>query len=436
MVLSGRKGMDIMIAPMQFFANLGEFVDRQWSAQDYREEAFPDVAYSALEEMPPGRRFSVRDVAAAALLDDPMPFQFDLNAEFGQPPFTVYRTDRFHIDILFWVDGVPDIHQHSFSGAFHVLAGSSLHTQWHFTPREKIATGLLIGDVEFLDAEVLSPGDTRHIVAGRTFVHTTFHLSKASVSVVIRTRREAAHMPQYAYLPPCLAHDPFEIPAAVRRRMQVLRMLARADKRLELNELMRQVLEKCDTFTAFYLLREAHGLLRDVGDREALFAAAARRHGSFVKSIRPALEEAERGRRIAALRKRISNQDLQFFLALLLNIPKKEVVNRLISERYPGRPVEDRIIGWLEQLAYMKMVRLTMEHPLKLTLAALLRGDAAADAAPTIAEAYRELGSDYTAEEFIQLWNRLRHWWLLAPIMPQASSWEALSELQIATCTK
>jgi hypothetical protein len=45
------------------------------------------------------------------------------------------------IEALFWVDGTTSIHQHSFSGAFQVLAGKSIHSRY----RSTVATGSALG---------------------------------------------------------------------------------------------------------------------------------------------------------------------------------------------------------------------------------------------------------------------------------------------------
>jgi hypothetical protein len=44
----------------------------------------------------------------------------------------VYEDPRVYIQILFWLEGRRDIHQHEFSGAFHVLTGSSIHSMFAF----------------------------------------------------------------------------------------------------------------------------------------------------------------------------------------------------------------------------------------------------------------------------------------------------------------
>ena len=118
---------------MEFFHRLGTLTGRFWHERGYRLADFPAAAMRALTELPPNQHVTLSDAVRWALLEDPLPRQHDMAGAFGQPPLTVYHWGRdFRIELLFWVTGVPVIHQHAFSGAFHVLHGSSLHTEWAF----------------------------------------------------------------------------------------------------------------------------------------------------------------------------------------------------------------------------------------------------------------------------------------------------------------
>src|SRR5260370_9679312 len=111
---------------MEFFQKLGSLVTRLWKERNYNEEHFPGVASRGLSELPPDQHVSFWDVAKWGLTCERLPAQADLSAKFGQQPLTVYRPPDFRIELLFWVQGIPAIHQHSFSGTFHVMHASSM----------------------------------------------------------------------------------------------------------------------------------------------------------------------------------------------------------------------------------------------------------------------------------------------------------------------
>ncbi len=151
--------------------------------------------------------------------------QVNLDASFGQPPVTVFHCERFYIDVLFWVDGTTILHQHAFCGAFHVMAGRSVHSTFTFTPRHRYCQQLLSGRLDVLAVELLTKGDVRAIRAGGDFVHSLFHCDRPSVSVVVRTPLVPAAPIAYVHTRGGLAYDPFARSAAGIRKIQMLDLL-------------------------------------------------------------------------------------------------------------------------------------------------------------------------------------------------------------------
>src|SRR5712692_435557 len=319
---------------MEFFQTLGSLVTRLWKERNYNEEDFPDVASRGLSEMPPDQHVSFWDVAKWALTCERLPGQADLSAKFGQPPLTVFGGRDFRIEVLFWVQGIPAIHQHGFSGAFHVMHGSSLQSLWEFEPTEQIATRLALGRVSLKKAELLRKGDSRPIIAGNRLIHSTFHLDRPSLTVVVRTLGEANKQPQYSYLPPTIAYDPFTMVPSVQRRTQLLRMLLISGKHAEYNEIVRHILGTEDAYSVFQFLLSTFELIEDEDERHSLLLAARGKHPRLVEALQPALLQAERRNKIVQVRERVSNSDLQFFLALLLNINERHAILSLVERRY------------------------------------------------------------------------------------------------------
>ena len=113
---------------MEPFQELGLSIKRRWLEKNLAPEAFPELTREGLEEFGLHERLEPADLLRFALLTESLPHQIDLNATFGQPPLTLYADDVLSISALFWLDGTTRIHQHSFSGAFTVLSGSSIHS--------------------------------------------------------------------------------------------------------------------------------------------------------------------------------------------------------------------------------------------------------------------------------------------------------------------
>lgn len=324
-------------AVAEYFTDIGNEIGRSWTACDRLESAFPSLALAALTQRPPSEFISLNSLVRWALSVESLPEQVDLRAAFGQPPLTLYRGGGFRIEALFWTDGVPDIHQHAFSGAFHVLEGSSLHTLWKFSPHCRFNSRLVGGDLRIAGVELLACGATRQIFAGPEYIHATFHLDRPSVTIVVRTNSEPGALPQYTYLRPGLAFSEDPEDATAKRRIQLLRMLAKAGKLDEFHAHVTSVLRQGDAFYLFQVLREAFKAGIEASKLDALFQQCSRKHRPLLEILLPVMHAERRTEVIKALRRRTNQADVQFFLALMLNIPNRASVLDMVAARYPGQ---------------------------------------------------------------------------------------------------
>ncbi len=401
---------------MEFFQRLGSLVTRLWKERNYNEEDFPEVANRGLSELPPDQHVSFWDVSKWALTCERLPGQADLSAKFGQPPLTVFGGRDFRIEVLFWVQGIPAIHQHSFSGAFHVMHGSSLQSLWEFEPTEQVAMRLALGRVSLKKAELLQKGDSRPIIAGKRLIHSTFHLDRPSLTVVVRTLGEINKLPQYSYLPPTIAYAQDHDVPSVQRRSQLLRMLLTSGKRAEYNEIARHVLGTEDAYSVFQFLLSTFELIEDEDERQNLLLAARWKHPKLIQALQPALLQAERRNKIVQVRERVSNSDLQFFLALLLNVTERPAILSLIEQRYPSRDPATAIVTWVRELSELGVLGVRFPEPWLLMLQCLLmkRSDH---------EIQRKFSDQYATERVPniesglgELSAGLRNSWLLEPV--------------------
>ncbi|RYD63642.1 MAG: hypothetical protein EOP84_33470, partial [Verrucomicrobiaceae bacterium] len=141
-----------------FFTELGRTVLAQWKERNFSLAAFPEIAVAALEERPPSEHVDVASLIQEFLLEDEQPFQ--TTSGFGQPELVVFDDPRFYIQILFWLEGTTDIHQHMFSGAFHVLEGSSIHSRFEFKSPESISSHIRVGQLQMTSTSLLETGST------------------------------------------------------------------------------------------------------------------------------------------------------------------------------------------------------------------------------------------------------------------------------------
>lgn len=330
-----------------FFAELGRTVLARWKAQNFSLARFPEIACTALEERPPAQHVDVPALIREFLLQDEQPFQ--TASGFGQPELVVFDDPRFYIQILFWLEGTTDIHQHKFSGAFHVLEGSSIHSHFDFENAESISAHLRIGDLRMRDTRLLETGSTVPIRSGRGFIHSLFHLDTPSLTAVIRTHTDPGTGPQFTYLPPHLAVDPFHFDALTARRKQLLDVLEKTGDP-EYPALVREMIAALDFERGFFILQNGLGHLRALGEWEETLHAFQEKHGQLATGISPTLDEIVRRDALAALRASVTEPEHRFFLALLLNVPARDTILSLVAQRFEGPPV-DTVLRWAEELS-------------------------------------------------------------------------------------
>jgi hypothetical protein len=348
------------------FAELGALVESRWRSQDYNEAVFPGIAAQALSELNLSARVDPWEIIRWVHQTPDLPEQMDLAGKFGNPPITIYVGPRFFIDVYYWLDGTTTIHQHSFSGAFQVLLGGSVHSRYRFAKDREVNPHFLVGQIEFKDVSLLSQGDIREIDSGSQFIHSLFHLDRPSVTITVRTYKAPGAPVQYSYLKPFLAINPFFTDASLTKKVQTVSLLLRM-KHPEADRFIADLLDESDFHTAFAVLEQAFdflchreleeiiGVTRSRDRFQALLDRARHKHGELADLLSPVFEEGWRQAEITRRRTEIKGQDHRFFLALLLNVPDRATVLRLVKEKFPEQDPVELIVSWVRELSATKI---------------------------------------------------------------------------------
>ncbi len=330
-----------------YFEKLGRTVLERWQQENFSLEAFPELARIAIDESPPSENVDIEEMIHEFLSEDDQPFQSQ--SGFGQPELVAFNHQRFYIQILFWLEGTTDIHQHEFSGAFHVMQGSSIHAEFDFEGARSVTPHLRIGDLRMKQIELLETGRTVPITSGRECIHSLFHLDTPSVTVVVRTHHDPGTGPQYNYLPPHIAIDPIYADGLTMRRKQLLGVLETIDHP-EYARFVGEMVESLDFERGFNMLLHAMERLQVLGEWEAVLAAFQKKHGELAKGVPDTLAEGLRRESISRMRYHIGDPGHRFFLALLMNVPARKDIFAFIKERFPDQSPIETILGWAEEL--------------------------------------------------------------------------------------
>lgn len=330
-----------------YFEELGRTVLERWRQANFSLEAFPELARIAIDEAPPCENIDLGEMIQEFLANDDQPFQSQ--SGFGQPELIAFNDPRFYIQVLFWMEGTTEVHQHEFSGAFHVMHGSSVHSEFDFVNAKSVTPHIRTGDLSTNKIELLETGRTIPITSGRECIHSLFHLDTPSVTVVVRTHHDPGTGPQYNYLPPHIAIDPGNADALTMRRKQVLDVLDSLEHP-EYGMLVKEMIESLDFERGFNILFHAMERLQYLGEWESVLAIFQTKHGELAQGVPDTLAECLRRESISQMRHHIHNPDHRFFLALLMNVENRKNILSLIEERCEEATAIEMILGWSEEL--------------------------------------------------------------------------------------
>ncbi|MCJ8271511.1 MAG: hypothetical protein MJK04_19195, partial [Psychrosphaera sp.] len=133
----------------RFFDELGRSIYADWAQQQFNEAAFPSLVEQVLQSQQVHLKLNKEAIINWVLGEQPLSYRSPLNSKFSDLNLTAYANDKFFIELLFWLDGTTTIHQHAFSGAFTVIEGTSIHSDYSFVTQRCINRSLLLGDVQF-----------------------------------------------------------------------------------------------------------------------------------------------------------------------------------------------------------------------------------------------------------------------------------------------
>jgi hypothetical protein len=344
---------------MKFFEQLGDSIRTEWERYGRAAPAFGAIAEEHLHQCPPARHVEVDGLLDAWFLDPEFPDQGSMESAFGQPPVRVYSGPGFVIDVLFWLDGTTSIHQHGFSGAFHLLVGSSIESRYRFSLHRALGEHLQLGQLDLVGVEHLVRGAVRPIKSGCELIHSVFHLPRPTVSVVVRTWGPALGGPQFDYSLAGIASDPFWKPQRTQRLLQLLRMLFDTNP-TRAQELLTRVLASASPHDMFRLLEVCR---TSRGELAPCLEVVSLRHPDLAEAYQRHFEQSYRTSCLTQLRAAVESSEHRFLLAMLLTVPSRKQALSLIEAAYPGVPPKETLLRWLRELAAIKADGVG-QHPL------------------------------------------------------------------------
>jgi len=110
------------------------------------------------------------------------------------------------------------------------------------------------------------------------------------------------------------------------------------------------MIQELDFERGFHTLQNCMITLEQLGEWQNVLGAFQKKHGSLAAGVEETLQECVRRDTIKSLRGRITDSELRFFLALLLNVRKRADLFALVALRFPEEPPGETILRWTEEL--------------------------------------------------------------------------------------
>ncbi|MDE1482046.1 hypothetical protein [Xenorhabdus bovienii] len=171
---------------------IGNTLDDLWRESSFNINFFPELAHNTILNRKPEEEIDIYNLPFDLLSNQNIPKQrVNSGSKFGQPPLTLYTSSdkRFFIEIYLWSSVDMTIHDHPFSGAFSVIKGKCKHDTFTYE-RTGGTDELQIGSLELQKSEMLFSGDCRMILNGDNLIHRNLHLSRPTVTFIIRTYKD------------------------------------------------------------------------------------------------------------------------------------------------------------------------------------------------------------------------------------------------------
>lgn len=291
---------------------LGREIEGNYSKANFDESQFGYIAHETVRKFHDLDGLNVAELVQ--LLEHEIRWgNVGVASAFSNFEIVPFRSRHFYLQILVWTNATTSIHQHSFSGAFRVLTGSSIHGMYSFERETVVNSRFHIGRVSVAKVDALGVGETTIISCGASFIHSVFHSEFPSVTLLARTYHEPWASPQFMYRPPFFAFDPFQLNTWAENVKKCVRVIESDGERQS------AVLKLCGSLPKDLVAYLYGFLCSQAVDKEALDKGLLNRFSSqFFEQLTEVREVSVASELGIRLRKDIRNAKLAEFLGVLL----------------------------------------------------------------------------------------------------------------------
>lgn len=326
-----------------YFRDLGDRIGAEWNC-DASAEEFAEIAFRFLSTNSPPERVDTHEILEWALRQPELPSQDNFYTDFGEPPLVVFHGEGFYLEALFWFTSRTAIHGHGFAGAFRVLAGHSIQTEYQFTPQATIGEGVESGELALKNLRLIGPGDVAMIKPGEQFIHCVAHLGRPSITLVARTTKSGG-VKQFSYSRSGLAWLPFRRKEDIGRRIALARVFKRRGEFEAFENALIGQVRAGDPHRCFMTMLA----LVHAGEEEALVERIAEAGCPEPQQLLEGAGEIRRQKRIWGAIGDFQ-EDKRLSIALGELFGSEAAALEEIGRFFPERPAEETLKSWKSEI--------------------------------------------------------------------------------------
>ena len=308
----------------------GDSIDSQWMRHNYNEDDFPEIAHTALIQQNINRDVHYTHLLEYIVMHSHLDIlQWDCH--FSDLQLTLYKNPRFYIEALYWMDGTTTIHQHGFCGAFTLLHGQSIHTEYDFTKKIRINSQFYIGNLAVKNNSILKSGEINRIYAGDCLIHSVFHLHSPTVTIVVRNNSRVDKNPQLDYCAPHVAiHGKHSDPMFIKKIRSVKLMLDHLQ--LQGYQLLKKLIEGSSIYDVYRVFGGINLFSLEKNQVDEISCLIADK--PYGEQLLKSLSHQYQSRRLTRLRSFVKDEQQRVILAVLMNTPGKQNIVRHLLELF------------------------------------------------------------------------------------------------------
>ncbi len=198
---------------------LGADVEKSWEKTGNDAEVFPEIAGTAIERHALHERFDQLEFATWFGRSVGLHSHLDTGSASRSPSLTLWRNDRFVVDLQFWSAPDTTFRDHGYSGAFAILTGETIHCIYRLEFIAHPEPGIMLAKLDLETVDQLREGMVQSVYQERPFIHRPRHIDRPTVTLSVRSIPTPLPVGHYEYYRPGFAieithtrfnHDPFK----------------------------------------------------------------------------------------------------------------------------------------------------------------------------------------------------------------------------------